>query len=906
MGLNRAVVAAGIVILALMALSSLGGLYVDWLWFQSVAMEGIFATRIVSQVALFAAAAIIFLAAFLGNIALAARLAPPATPRRVIPPWDRARQRQRLIQTAVVAAGLLLATLIGLATAANWTMVLAFLNQTAFGAADPLFGQDIGFFVFTLPLYHLLQGLFVITVTLCLIGAAATYAARSLVPRLAAAGDTFEPDVAGLLRSLSMGRAGKAHLSVLLALVALGFAWATWLDIYELVFASGGLVFGAGYADVNARWPARWLAVGAAVLFAALTLLNIPRHGYRLPLVGLAIWMAVAVLGGDVYPAVIQRLEVQPSELDKERPFIEYNIRMTNQAYALDRITEVDFPAADSVTAAEVSANPGTIKNVRLWDPQPLLDTYNQVQSIRLYYDFLDVDVDRYLIDGEYRQVMLAARELSPAKLPSQAQTWVNKRLQFTHGYGAAVSPVNEVTPEGLPQLVLKDVPPQGKLALTRPEIYYGEATADYVIVKTATPEFDYPKGDDNVYVEYEGNSGVPVGSYLRRALFAWQFGDANILLAGAIDADSRILYHRRIQDRVAKVAPFLMYDRDPYVVVADGRLYWMLDAYTYTNRYPYSQPAGVRSVNVNYMRNSVKIVVDAYEGNMSFYVADPSDPLVQTYAKVFPQLFKPLEEMPAGLRAHVRYPEDLFSVQAELYRTYHMKDARVFYNKEDLWNIPTEIYIDKQVPIQPYYVIMRLPGEEREEFVLILPYTPPNKNNMITWLAARSDGENYGSLIAYKFPKDKLIFGPMQIEARIDQDPRISEQLTLWDQAGSRVIRGNLIVIPIGNSSLYVEPIYLQSEQSKLPEMKRVILASGSRVVMEPTVDTALAQLFASEVATAPPPAAGAQPLPTAAPPALSKEVQSLLDRVGKLRAELDALEEDLRHLLAEPQPRQ
>ena len=901
---SKPVIVVAAVFAALILAGQLGGIYVDWLWFQSVGMESVFATRLLAQIVLFVVSAVVFFAAFIANVLLAMRLSPPAVaaPLIVVPPWERSHQRQMTIKLAATAVGLLLAVLIGAGVAANWAVVLRFLNPTSFGAADPLFGQDVSFFVFTLPVYGLLQSLYVTTAVLCLVGAAVTYIAESVLPRLAASGESFQGDLSHLSRSLSIGQAGKMHLSILVALVALGFAWGSWLDIYHLVFSPSGLVFGAGYADVHARWPAQYAVIGATVLFALLALVNARRPGYRLLLLGLGVWVAAALVGGDIYPAVVQRLEVQPSELDKERPFIEYNIKMTNQAYALDRIAEIDYPAVESVSAAEINDNPGTIKNIRLWDPQPLLDTYNQVQSIRLYYDFLDIDVDRYMIDGEYRQVMLSARELSPSKLPSQAQTWVNRRLQYTHGYGVAVSPVNEVTPEGLPELFVKDVPPRGKLEISRPEIYYGENTSDYVIVKTTTPEFDYPKGDENVYVEYEGDSGVAIGSYLRRLLFAWQFGDANILLTGAIKPESKILYNRNIKERVQMVAPFLAYDRDPYIVVANGRLYWMLDAYTFTNRYPYSQPVSLQS-ELNYMRNSVKVVVDAYEGRMQFYLADETDPLVHTYDKIFPGLFKPLDEMPPELRSHVRYPEDLFSVQVELYRTYHMKDARVFYNKEDLWNLPSEIYLDKQVPMQPYYVIMRLPGAAKEEFALILPYTPPNKNNMITWLAARSDGEDYGSLIAYKFPKDKLIYGPLQIEARIDQDPRISEQLTLWNQAGSRVIRGNLIVIPIGNSSLYVEPIYLQSEQSKLPEMKRVIIANGNSVVMEPTVSVALAKIFAGQVASPGVPTSPAEPGPAAAAPAFDETAKELLDRLAKLQEELKTLENDLRKLLQEPQ---
>ncbi|MBI2953356.1 MAG: UPF0182 family protein [Chloroflexi bacterium] len=921
MGQVRLAVIGTVVFVALLIAGRFGSTYIAWLWFQSVGAQDVFATRFLVQGAIFVVAGLAFFLVFMVNamiaIRLASRVAMPAVVRRVYQDdapteliyWAESRQANTLLKIGSLGVAILLAVIVGQGQGDSWDVVLRFLNQTPFGSLDPLFGIDIGFFVFTLPVYELLQGWVMGTLFLTLIGCLVIYGLKLVLPQIPSTNDLSQGQMPDFKISLDFGLGVKAHLSILVALMALGIAWRSWLDIYKLVFDPAGLVFGAGYADVNARWPALWLIIGAAVLFAVLVVANIGRPGYNLAVLGLAIWVGVWILAGGVYPSIVQRVQVLPSELDRERPFIQNNINLTNRAYALDRITEVDYPAEDAVTAGEIDSNPMTIKNIRLWDPEPLLNTYNQIQSIRLYYDFLDVDVDRYVIDGEYRQVMLSARELSPSKLSSQAQTWVNQRLQFTHGYGVAVSPVNEVTPEGLPELFLQDVPPRGKLELARPEIYFGESTNDYVIVKTTTPEFDYPKGDDNVYVEYQGDSGVGIGSYLRRFLFAWQFGDANILLADAIKSDSRILYYRNIKERAQLVAPFLTFDRDPYIVVADSKLYWVIDAYTQTDRYPYSQPVALdKRTKVNYMRNSVKVVVNAYDGSMRFYLADPSDPIVNTYAAIFPKLFAPLDEMPQALRSHLRYPQDLFMVQAELYRTYHMRDARVFYNKEDYWNIPNEVYVDKQVPMQPYYVIMRLPGQEKEEFALILPYTPPNKNNMITWLASRSDGDSYGKLVAYKFPKEKLIYGPMQIEARIDQDPRISEQLTLWNQAGSRVIRGNMIVIPIGKSNLYVEPIYLQSEQTKLPEMKRVIMANGNKVAMEPTVSIGLASLFPTQAKP------GTEPKPATPPPAEtppptapakrdpSETATQLLERFTRLQEEMKALENDLRKLLDQP----
>ncbi len=586
------------------------------------------------------------------------------------------------------------------------------------------------------------------------------------------------------------------------------------------------------------------------------------RHSLIIP-VGL--WVVSTIIFGSIYPALVQRFQVEPSELAKESPYIEHNIHFTRLAFGLDQIEEEDFPVELAPSEQDIAQNSATMNNIRLWDHRPLKDTYNQIQSIRLYYDFVDIDVDRYQIDGDSRQVMLAARELSPEKLPSQAQTWVNRRLQFTHGYGIAMSPTIEVSEEGLPNLWVKDVPPIGKIEIEQPEIYYGEKTNDYVIVGTRVEEFDYPKGDTNVYTKHTAENGIEIGSFIRKLAFAWELGDINILISGELTPESQLLYRRNIQQRVRHIAPFLKLDSDPYIVIDNGELFWVQDAYTVSGRFPYSQPT---PGGINYVRNSVKVVINAYDGLTTFYLVDPEDALVNTYAAIFPALFTPMEAMPESLQAHLRYPQDLFQIQASMYQTYHMQDPRVFYNKEDLWTTPFETYADTERPVEPYYVIMRLPGEEQEEFILMLPFTPTQKDNMITWLAARSDGDKYGKLIAYNFPKDKLIYGPRQIEARIDQDPTISSQLTLWGQKGSQVIRGNLLVIPIEQSILYVEPIYLKAERGQLPELKRVIVASGDRIVMEPTLAQSLNAIYAGLPAeeptvTAPTPTPG-MPLPT------------------------------------------
>ena len=550
------------------------------------------------------------------------------------------------------------------------------------------------------------------------------------------------------------------------------------------------------------------------------------------------------MLGTGLIPGFVQRYVVEPNELAREAPYIENNIKFTTYAYGLDKIREFDFPPVEPLTP-ETALEYGTfLKNIRLWDYRPLQQTYQQIQSIRLYYKFADIDFDRYVVDGELRQVALAARELDKAQL--QSPTWVTQKMQFTHGYGVVANPVNEVTKEGLPRLWIKDLPPvttSDDLTINRPEIYYGEATNDYVFVNTTEREFDYPSGEQNVFTNYEGNGGVVINSFVKQIAFALRLSDINMLLSTEFTPESKVMFYRNIGQRVRKLAPFLEYDSDPYLVInqENGHLYWIQDAYTVSNLFPYSEPFG----DFNYIRNSVKIFIDAYNGTMTFYVSDPNDPLIQSYQAVFPELFHPMDDMPAWMRARLRYPEDIFRVQSNLFQTYHMRDVNVFYNKEDLWQLPKENFSGNTQPVEPYYVILKLPDQEEDEFALIQPFTPNNKDNLISWMAARSDGENYGDLVLYRFPKQELIFGPLQIEGRIDQNPEISAQITLWDQGGSEVIRGNLLVLPIADSLLYVEPLYLRAENGQIPELKRVILASGDTIVMRETLGEALTALF-------------------------------------------------------------
>jgi uncharacterized membrane protein (UPF0182 family) len=655
-----------------------------------------------------------------------------------------------------------------------------------------------------------------------------------------------------LRRSLALTTRGprlavraRAHLLILggllLSLKAVGF----WLDRFEVLFSPRGIIFGASYTDIHATLPMLGALAVLTALCAIACFLQVRRPGIRFVAGGLVALGLAWIVALGIYPSLLQRFRVVPNELAAEKPFIAHNIRMTRQAYGLDRIVEREFPAAESLDARGLERNAPTIKNIRLWDYRPLLRTFGQLQEIRTYYKFQDVDNDRYLVDGEYRQLMVSPRELSYAHL--QSRIWINEHLTFTHGYGVVVGPVNRITTEGLPEFLVKDIPPTssgGFPKVTRPEIYYGEISNEYALVKTRSQELDFPAGDQNVYTTYRGRGGVPLTTWLRKLAFAARFAEIKILLSNDLTDDSRLMMFRAVTQRVREIAPFFRYDRDPYIVVtAEGRLVWMLDGYTTTSRYPYSEPVPGLG---NYVRNSVKVTIDAYDGNVTFYIADPTDPLVRAWSAAFPKLLKPLGEMPEDLQRHIRYPEDFFTIQARKYATYHMLDPQVFYNKEDLWGVPRRAIDGRDREMEPYYTIMRLPGESREEFVLLTLFNPSRRDNMIAWLAARSDPPNYGRLIVYNFPKQKLVYGPRQIDARIDQDPVISQQLSLWNQRGSQVIRGSLLAIPIDQSLIYVQPLYLAaSEQGALPELRRVIVAYGNRIAMEPTLEQSLGRIF-------------------------------------------------------------
>jgi len=859
-------------VLLLVVWPTLARWYTDWLWFVELGYPRVFWVPTLSRALLFAFSAGVVFALLYPNLQLALASLPAPSVVEVRVDGTRVRRAPRLHRW-LLAGVALLAGLSGAASTGQWVAFQQFLHAVPAGERDPIFGLDVSFYLFRLPFLRFLEGLVWGWGVVAFLGALALY--------LLGAGS----------RAWRLGSGARAHLSLLAGLLLLVRAGGFRLDAYELLTSQRGLVFGITYADAYARLPALNVLAALALVCAGLLFANAWLRTLRFA-AGVLVFAAAAwFLGVGLMPTLVQQLVVAPAELSREAPYLRMHIEATLRAYGLLRVRAVPFEPTERLDPTALARHRNTLENVRLWDYRPLLETYRQLQALRAYYVFSDVDIDRYRIGGRQQQLMLAARELDLDRLPPQARTWVNRHLVYTHGYGVVATPVNRVSEEGLPELWLRDLPPRAEvpeLRVDRPEIYFGELTRDYAIVGTRIPEFDYPRGDENVTTRYRGEGGVSLHGWLRRLAFATRFGEPRILLSTDLTPDSRILFHRAVSDRVRRLAPFLRYDRDPYVVVAEGRLFWIVDAYTTSDRYPYAQPAG----SSNYIRNSVKAVVDAYHGSVRFYVSDPADPVVRVYQRMFPGLFRPMADLPPALAAHLRYPVDLFAVQAEVYATYHMRDPRVFYNREDVWAVAQEVFADRPQPVEPYYVTLQLPeaGTQEEEFVLILPMTPQRRDNMVAWLAARNDPPYLGELWVFQFPKDQVVFGPMQVESRINQDPFIAQQLTLWNQQGSRVIRGNLIVLPVGRSLVYVEPLFLQAERSQLPELRRVVVAHGPRVAMAPTLEAALRQVVDASPPTSPP--AG---LPDLVQEALRRyrRAQALL-RQGDLagfQRELDAL---------------
>lgn len=820
-------------------LISFGGKFVvlitDYYWFNEIEFTSFFLKSLLVRIGMGISAAIFIWFILFLNLSISRRLSrktfviiePDATVTSPLPIPQLAHLKP-FIHTVLLLLTFVIAFFVGNWASNHWETFLKFLNAIPFNSKDPLFQKDIGFYIFTLPFYRFLYHFFLIATIFSAIIVLATYLLNRRI-FFTEAGIKIAEDT-------------KIHLTILLGFIFLLVAIHFHLSMLDLLSSQRAVSPGPGYADIKAYLPALKLLRLIAVISALLIFVS-PWFDNKKIIIASVILIVGGILLARVYTSVVQKFQVAPNEIVKETPYIQQGILHTRQAYGITDVQELEFNPLENLTADALRKNDLTIKNIRLWEHRPLLTTYGQLQEIRTYYDFLDADNDRYLVNGEYRQVMVSIRELVPESLPSRI--WINEHLTYTHGYGICLGPVNRISPEGLPEFFIKDIPPvsNASLKVTRPEIYFGESETNYAIVKTHSKEFDYPAGEENVYTTYDGNGGVPIRNFWRRLLFAVRFGELKILFSSDITSESKFLYYRSVKERLPKAAPFLQFDMDPYVVINDeGKLFWIVDGYTITNHYPYSEKTG----GINYIRNSVKATIDAYNGTINLYIADPKDPIIQTYAKIFPQILKPIDQMPPDLRRHIRYPQTLMNIQARIYDIYHMTDSQVFYNKEDLWKIPVRTGGGRSEPMEPYYTIMKLAGVgENEEFILMVPFTPAKKENMIAWMAARCDEPNYGKLLVYNFPKQKLVYGPQQIESRIDQDAEISKQLTLWDQGGSRVLRGSLLVIPVDQALLYVQPLYLEASGGGLPELKRIIVAYGNSIVMEENLELCLMKIF-------------------------------------------------------------
>jgi uncharacterized membrane protein (UPF0182 family) len=829
-------VIAAVVFAAFFVVPWLASFATDWLWFQEIHFESVFLKSLVARATLFVVFGTLAFAFLYSN-------ARWATRGGGVPAFFMSRTGVRVDFSALVPRLLLFGSLIvaffmAIVASASWMTVLMAFNGAAVGETDPMLGRDIGFYLFRLPAISAVLSALVVLTVLSLVSSALLYAARGQISRPT--------------RSVTVDAGASRHLGALVMLMLLVFAVQLWfVDASSLLYSSTGPLVGASYADVHASLPGIRLSAAAALIAVGLVAYGVARQRLLwFGTMGLVGYAAVGLLFRGLFPQAEQKFVIAPNELARERTYLAQHIAATRRAWRLDSVGTRDLDGDVQLTMADIRDNGPTIDNVRLWERDLLKQTFGQLQEIRTYYDFALVSDDRYMIDGRYRQVHISARELNPASLPTR--NFINERLTFTHGMGIAMAPVNQVTTEGLPVLFIKDLPPVSTVSLkvTRPQIYYGQLTNSYVFVGTGQKEFDYPAGESNVSTNYTGRGGVPVGSFVRRLLYAWQLGSSDLLLSSYITGGARILYRRNIAQRAATALPFLDFDSEPYLVLTDsGTLKWVLDAYTSSRYWPYSKPS---PDGTNYLRNSVKVVIDAYDGTVDAYLADPGDPVVRTFAAIFGGIFKPLSAMPTDLRAHQRYPGDLFRMQTQLYATYHMVDPDAFYHREDQWQYPG---VDKDTPnATPFmrHIVMRLPGEAKAEFIYMTPFTPRGKDNLAAWMAARMDGENYGKLVVYRFPKQSLVYGPRQIVNRINQETSISQQITLWDQKGSQVIRGELLVIPIRSSLIYVQPLYLRADGGTIPELKRVVVAHENRVVMGETLEEGLNLLFGSATSRA------------------------------------------------------
>ena len=836
-GLRRLILwILGALAVALIVIPWLASFATDWLWFNEIGFRSVFVTSLVWRVGLFFAGGAFAFAYFYGNVRFA-RGAGTGFPVLYLNRGDGVSvDVSRTFTKLFLPLALVLSFLTAISFSAFWMTVLKAMNGVAVGATDPLFGRDISFYLFRLPVIAAVLGTLITLTFLSIIAVLAMYWMRNDI--------TLPPR-----RASAKPRAAR-HLGGLLALFFVLLAVRHWIvGTSSLLYSTTGPLVGASYTDVHVALPGLYVTAIAALIAAAWIVAGIAREKLVWSAVSATIfYVVVSILARGIVPAAYQKLVVSPNELTREAPYLRNHIAATRKAWGLDSVTSRDLSGERQLTIANIKANSATVDNVRLWERALLQQTFSQLQEIRTYYDFVSVDDDRYTIDGRYRQVHLAARELNSESLPTR--TFINERLTFTHGMGVTMAPVNQVTTEGLPVLFIKDLPPVSTVSikLTRPQIYYGELTKEYVFVGTKQKEFDYPAGDANIYTTYTGRGGVPIGSFIRRVLYAFQLGSLKIFLSDDIRGNARILYRRTVMERATTAMPFLDFDNDPYLVITDaGELKWILDAYTESDAYPYSQRL---SNGTNYMRNSVKVVIDAYDGTVEAYIADPNDPVIRTYARIFGEIFKPLSAMPADVRRHVRYPGDLFRIQTALHATYHMVQPETFYHREDQWQIPGGLKQGTNENPFMRHIVMKLPGEKNPEFIFMTPFTPRGKDNLAAWMVARMDGDNYGKLSVYRFPKQSLVYGPQQIANRINQDTEISRQITLWDQRGSQVIRGELLVIPIEESLIYVQPIYLRAEGGNIPELKRVVVAHENRVVMGETLEEGLNALFGSGAA--------------------------------------------------------
>ena len=903
------------------------GFLTDLLWFRSLGLDDVFLRRYTAGFWAFAFFLIAFFLIALPNLYFALR---PQVPRIVVDTEARRRTGAFALTLRLMPLLLIPAFFFGLAGGDEWDALLRWLNGVPFGAVDPVFGRDIGFYFFTLPVLEFVRGWLIAAIVLIAIGVIGLYFVRGVI------GVATQPlagaDIGVSARNaLALARPARTHLSVLgglfLGLIAFGYG----LDQFTLLFRDEGILTGAGYASINARLPALQILTVVVAIAAVATFVNAFLRTIWILVATLGVWLVASILLLGVYPSLIDRFVVTPDQLNKERPYIARNIEATRQAYALTAIDESSVDIGNDPAEAEVRRQLADTASVRLWDYRPLLSAYQQLQALRQYYVFNDVDVDRYVISGNETPVMLAARELAVNQLAAAAQTWVNKHLYYTHGFGAVMTPVGSVGTEGRPGFVLQDIPPVGQPKIDEPRIYYGELTADYVIVGTSQDEFDYAQDPRDITTRFTGGGGVGVNGLWDRLLFALRFGDLNLLISTQLSGQPRVLFHRQISERERLIAPFLSYDPDPYLVIADGKQYWINDAYTTGDSYPYSERYGsgartskIASSDINYIRNSVKVVTNAYDGSITYYVVDEQDPVLRTLRNIYPTLFKPIAQMPASLQAHLRYPEQLFNIQTQIFATYHMTDPDNFYNRNDAWRIANTAPTpgSAPVPMEPYYVTAQLPGSTKREFVLFVPMTPAGglRDNMVAWIAGRADPSDYGKLRVLRLPQTRAIFGPLQIQARRDADATIRQQLTLLSGgSGTQVIYGNLIVLPVGDSFLYIEPLFVQATNGKFPELQRVILATQDKIAMADSFANALTALFGSAPITQPPPTSGT-PGPSPSPGAsgspsaatIAQLVRSASDHYANAQAalrtsdfatygqELRALESDLARLRA------